>query len=227
MAKIVVVDDHQLFQAGMKSILEAHGHKVSADFSDPEQFMTELPSLEFDVLIIDLTFQSSLSGHEVIDFTVDYYAQQNKDIPPILVLSHKGYEYFAKKCIIQGAKSYLNKSCTSDELLEAIKSLASGQVYYPKIVEELINGDKKDFSKRPVIERLSERELSVFLGIAKGHSFKDIAEELNVSIKTVSTYRTRISQKTGLNSFNDMILYAHQNFLVEKSDLKQDDHLER
>ena len=133
----------------------------------------------------------------------------------ILILSGHPEEHYAMNLIRQGASGYLNKECEPSEILEAIRTIALGRRYITPVVAELLAQQLYRKDDAPVHEQLSEREFQVFLKLAKGATASEIAEILSLSVKTVSTYRTRLMEKMALSSNSDLTYYALKNGLID------------
>ena len=133
----------------------------------------------------------------------------------ILILSGYPEEHYAMNLIRQGASGYLNKECDPAEIVEAVRTIALGKRYITRTVADLLAqqlGRKDDV---PLHEQLSEREFQVFLKLARGETAGDVAKSLSLSVKTVSTYRTRLMEKMGLASNSDLTYYALKNRLID------------
>ena len=169
-----------------------------------------LPALRrqhFDVVILDV----SLSDRSGIDVLASIHAE----LPglPVLMLSMHAEQQYAIRCLRAGAAGYIQKDTSPEELIAAIERVASGRRYVSEAVGEQLANRLLLGEKEPH-ERLSDREFEVFRLIALGRTAGDVAEALNISVKTVSTYRARILEKTGFGSNADIISYAIRNGLV-------------
>jgi len=135
---------------------------------------------------------------------------------PVLILSSYPEAHYATPLMKQGASGYLNKECEPAEIVSAVRTLARGRRYITAAVAELladqIGGGKTD---GPLHEQLSEREFQVFLRLAQGETIGAIAESLSLSVKTVSTYRTRVMEKMQLASNSDLTYYALKTGLIQ------------
>jgi DNA-binding NarL/FixJ family response regulator len=164
---------------------------------------------DIDVLVMDLLMPGQ-SG-------IDAIAMIRAKAPDVGILILSGYpeEHYAMNMIRQGASGYLNKDCDPAEIVKAIQVVAMGRRYITPAVAELLARqlDRKD--NAPVHEHLSEREFQVFLKLAKGETAGDIAKTLSLSVKTVSTYRTRLMEKMNLSSNSDLTYYALKNKLID------------
>lgn len=132
----------------------------------------------------------------------------------ILILSGFPEEHYAMNLIRQGASGYLNKECDPAEIVRAIRTVAQGRRYITPSVAELLAEQLNRKDSGPLHEQLSEREFQVFLRLAQGDTVGQIAEALSLSVKTVSTYRTRLMEKLALQSNSDLTYYALKNGLI-------------
>ena len=133
----------------------------------------------------------------------------------ILILSGYPEEHYAVNLIRQGASGYLNKECDPGEIVKAIRVIALGKRYITPSVAELLAQQLNRPADVASHEQLSEREFQVFLKLAKGETAGDIARALSLSVKTVSTYRTRVMEKMSLNSNSDLTYYALKSKLID------------
>ena len=210
MIKIGIVDDHAIVRAGLKQFLsEQVDLRVEGEAGNGREAIDLVRTTELDVLVMDLSMPGQ-SG-------IDALAMIRAKAPDVGILILSGYpeEHYAMNLIRQGASGYLNKECDPSEIVEAIRTIALGKRYITPSVAELLAqqlGRKGDAAPH---EQLSEREFQVFLKLAKGQSAGDIAESLSLSVKTVSTYRTRLMEKMGLSSNSDLTYYALKNKLID------------
>lgn len=210
MIRIGIVDDHAIVRAGLRQFLSEHVDlRVEGEAASGREAIDLVRTTELDVLLMDLSMPGQ-SG-------IDALAMIRAKAPDVGILILSGYpeEHYAVNLIRQGASGYLNKSCEPSEIVEAIRTIALGKRYITSAVAELLAqqlGRKED---APPHEQLSEREFQVFLKLAKGETAGGIAESLSLSVKTVSTYRTRLMEKMGLNSNSDLTYYALKNGLID------------
>ena len=210
MITILIADDHTLMREGLKQILAASGEVVvGAEASDGFQTLDMVRSGTWDMLLLDM----SMPGRSGVELIKQIKAE--KPNLPILVLSmHKEDEY-AVRSIRAGAAGYLCKDSAAQQLLNAIRKVAAGGHFIsPEIAGELAFGLIMH-DERPAHTLLSDRELQIFRLIAAGGGGTDIAKTLNLSAKTVSTYKTRILQKMQLSSAADLIRYAMKHGLLD------------
>lgn len=210
MIRVAICDDHQIVRAGFKQIFSS-----SDDFSVVAEGSTGREALDIarkeicDVLLLDIAMPDQ-SG---ID-TLRTIRQGQPDLP-VLILSGYPAQQYAVNLFKMGANGYLNKECDADELINAVRTVYQGRRYVSTQVGELLaQSFDRDPNTAPHTE-LSDREFQVFLRLARGATVSDIGVALSLSIKTVSTYRTRIMEKMGLQSNSDLTYYAMKNNLLE------------
>jgi len=208
--KIGIVDDHAIVRAGLKQFLsEMVDMRVVGEAASGREAIDLVRTTEMDVIIMDLSMPGQ-SG-------IDALAMIRAKAPDVGILILSGYpeEQYAVNLIKQGASGYLNKECEPMEIVNAIRTIALGRRYISPSVAELIAQqlDRKDGSAAH--DLLSEREFQVFLKLAKGETAGEIANALSLSVKTVSTYRTRLMEKMGLTSNSDLTYYALKNKLID------------
>ncbi len=134
---------------------------------------------------------------------------------PVLILSGFPESHYATTLLRQGASGYLNKGCDPDEIVKAIRTVSMGRRYITAQVAEMLADGAAGAGDRPPHEQLSERELQVFLRLAKGETVGQIAEGMFLSVKTVSTYRARTLEKLQLETNSDLTYYALKNGLIQ------------
>jgi DNA-binding NarL/FixJ family response regulator len=210
MIEIGIVDDHAVVRSGLKQFFaEQVDLHVVGEAANGSEAIHLARTSKIDVLVMDLSMPGQ-SGIEAL-------AKIRAKAPGVGVLILSGYpeEHYALNLIRQGASGYLNKECDPAEIVEAIRTIASGNRYLTPSVADLMARHLEDENDGPVHEQLSEREFEVFLKLAKGETTAEIAEALILSIKTVSTYRGRLMEKMGLHSNSDLTYYALKNKLID------------
>lgn len=210
MIKIGIVDDHAVVRTGLKSFFSTFvDFRVVGEAGTGREAIDLVRTADLDVLVMDLSMPGQ-SG-------IDALAMVRAKAPDLGVLILSGYpeEHYAVNLIRQGASGYLNKECEPEEIAKAIRTIALGRRYITPAVAELLARqlDRKDDAAPH--EQLSEREFQVFLKLAKGETAGDIAKTLSLSVKTVSTYRTRLMEKMNLSSNSDLTYYALKNKLID------------
>jgi len=209
--RIVVADDHAIVREGLKQILGAQADfQVVAEASDGHEALKRVRELDFDVLLLDM----SMPGKSGVELIKQVKAEKPK--LRILVLTMHEEHQYAVRAIRAGASGYLTKEGASAQLVTAIRKVASGGAYISaEVAEQLALNAMPDATAAPH-ERLSDREFQVFRMIAEGKSVSEIADRLNLSVKTVSTHKANVLAKMGLSTQGELIRYALENDLVEK-----------
>ncbi|MCW5660517.1 MAG: response regulator transcription factor [Burkholderiaceae bacterium] len=210
MIRIGIVDDHAVVRAGLKQFLgEQVDLRVTGEAADGAGALQLARGGELDVLVMDLAMPDQ-SG-------VDALAAIKARFPelPVLILSGYPETHYATTLLKQGASGYLNKECDPMEIAEAIRTVARGRRYITPAVAEMLADQVTGDSDRPPHEALSERELQVFLHLAQGQTVGQLADSMCLSVKTVSTYRTRVLEKLKLKTNSDLTYYALKNGLIQ------------
>ncbi|AMO25645.1 response regulator [Ramlibacter tataouinensis] len=210
MVKVAIVDDHAIVRAGLRQFLsEMVDLRVVGEAASGREAIDLVRNTEIDVLIMDLSMPGQ-SG-------IDALAMIRAKAPDVGILILSGYpeEQYAVNLIRQGASGYLNKECEPLEIVNAIRTIALGRRYISPSVAELIAQQLNRKEGSAAHDLLSEREFQVFLKLAKGETAGEIANALSLSVKTVSTYRTRLMEKMGLTSNSDLTYYALKNKLID------------
>lgn len=210
MIKIMIADDHSVVLRGIKQILsEEKDMIVLGEASNSEEVMAQLFKEEWNLLILDVT----MPGKNGLDALIEI--KQRKPELKVLILSMHPDEEIAVRALKTGASGYLNKDSVPGELIKAIRKVISGGRYLSEDLAQSIaysSIDKDSYKTNH--DSLSEREFQVMCLIASGNSLTQISEELLISIKTVSTYRTRILEKLNLKSNVELTHYAIKHKLV-------------
>lgn len=209
MLRIAIVDDHQIVRAGFRELLaEELDFRVSFEAATGEEALERLREDDTDVLLLDLSLPG-LSGVDVLRA-----ARQRFEALRIVVLSGFPEDRYALAMIRNGADGYLCKDCDREQLVQAIRTVAQGRRYLSPRTAELLAEELAGGAVGAPHERLSDRELQVFLRLARGESVSDIGESLHLSVKTVSTYRTRLLEKLGVASNAELAAYALRHALI-------------
>jgi two-component system, NarL family, invasion response regulator UvrY len=209
MMRVLIVDDHAIVRRGLRELLSDEFHGAAfVEASDARQAMEQLRKKQWDVMLLDIM----LPGKSGLDLLKELRAEWPK--LPVLVLSGYPEDQFAVRVLKAGAGGYMTKESAPEELAKAIrKVLAGGRYVSPALAEKLALGVKKDPTRLPH-ETLSDREYEVMSRIASGKTVTEIGEELSLSGKTISTYRTRILEKLSVKNSAEIVLYAVRNGLV-------------
>jgi two-component system, NarL family, invasion response regulator UvrY len=207
---IVVADDHSVVRRGLQQIIETQpGWHVVAEVPSADDVLPTLRRTPADILVLDVT----LGGRSGIDLLSNI----RSEFPslPVLMLSIHDEQQYAVRCLRAGASGYIQKDSSPEAIIDAIRRVAGGRMHISaavadQLAAEVIHGTGGALPH----ERLSTREFEVFRMIAAGKSITEIAETLHLSVKTVSTYRSRLLEKTGFRSNADIIAYAIRSGLV-------------
>jgi len=202
MIRVVVADDHAVVRAGLTRIIKDQSPlQIVGEAASIDELLDLVRETECDVLLLDVNIHGTTSLEAMKSIRSSY-----PDLA-ILVLSMYPEEQYAIRFIKAGASGYLTKDAAPDQLVEAINRVASGGHYVtPQLAEMAVFGNQN--SNRPAHEALSDREYEVMLGIARGKRIRELAEELTLSEKTISTYRTRILRKLSCASNSEIVQYA-------------------
>jgi DNA-binding NarL/FixJ family response regulator len=208
--RVLIADDHAVFRRGLRETLAEIFSRVTFGEAKTAQETVELVRRqEWDVVILDISMPGK-SGLDILD-----EMKRLRPRLPILLLSMHPEEQFARRALKTGAAGYLTKESVPEELKEAVRKVVAGGRYVSATLAEKLAVDLREGADTPLHELLSDREFQVLRMIASGKSVKDIAEELSLSVKTVSTYRARILEKSGMKTNAELIRYALQSQLVD------------
>jgi DNA-binding NarL/FixJ family response regulator len=209
MIRVLIADDHAVVRRGLIQILEDEGDLIVSGEAGTAGEVTRLVrEKDIDVLVLDIAMPGG-GGLEVLRQLQDL----RPDLP-VLVLSVHGEKQYATRVLKAGAAGYLTKESAPAELVAAIRQVAGGQRYITPSVATIL-ADRLGEEDLPPREILSNREFQVMCLLASGKTISGIAEDLSLSVKTVSTYRARILEKLHLESTADIIRYALEHGLVE------------
>ena len=210
MIRIVMADDHAIVREGLRRIVaSAEDFEVVDEAGDGNEVMRIVRERAFDVLVLDLSMPGR-SGMELIKL-----AKAEKPKLRILVLSMHQEQQYAVRAIKAGASGYLTKESAPAQLVQAIRKIASGGAYISAEVAEQLALGAMPGASTPTDESLSAREFEVFRLLVAGVSVMDIASQLTLSVKTMSTHKANLMQKMGLDNQTDLIRYALRHGLAE------------
>ena len=210
MLHIAIADDHEIVRSGLIMLIDQREDmKVEAEASSYSELVSLLDEKNIDFLLLDLNLGDK-NGIESVRNISDLSPSL-----PILVLSAYPEEQYAIQTFKAGASGYLNKTVLSSELITAILQINKGKKYISDtLAENLEYGFNLEKSDHSLLELLSKRELEVLSLIAAGEAYKEIAARLNLSPKTISTYRTRILEKLNLKNTSQLLRFSYDNNLV-------------
>ena len=210
MIRVLIADDHPIVRGGLKELLVRHLDRVECgEAGNAEQALAQVHHQPWDVVILDIT----MPGRSGFDVLSDLRQAQPK--LPILVLSVHPEEQYAKRVLKAGARGYLKKESAPEELIQAVRRLLAGHRYVSPTLAEQFARDLDENGDRPAHEVLSGREFEILVMIGSGKTVGQIAEELHLSVATVSTYRTRVLDKMKMSTTAELMRYAFRNHLVE------------
>ena len=210
MTRILIADDHAIVRRGLKQIIEES--ELSAEVAEAEnarQLLQLIRKENWDLLVLDINMPG-MSGLEALA-----EVKEKRPKLPVLVLSMYPEEQFAVRVLKAGAAGYLTKDSAPDNLMTAIRKVLSGGKYLSPSMADKLVADLQSPSGRPPHEALADREYQVLCLIGKGKTVSEIADELALSVKTISTYRTRILEKMNMKTNAELMQYAMRNRLVE------------
>ncbi|HNT91290.1 MAG: response regulator transcription factor [Smithellaceae bacterium] len=210
MIRILVADDHAVVRQGVKQILaDVRDMLVKDEAQNGTETIDKVMKYEYDVVLLDI----SMPGRSGLEILEEIKAQKPK--LAVLILSMHPEEQYAVRALRAGASGYLTKASAPQELIGAIRKVAGGGKYVTTSLAEKLAGELEVDPQKLPHERLSNREYQVMLMLAQGRSVSDIAEELCLSVKTISTYRTRVLDKMGMRKNAELTLYAVHNNLIQ------------
>jgi len=210
MIKILIADDHPIVRKGLKEIIEVTPDMMVGDeASNGQEALEKVRKNDFDVVLLDISMPGR-SGLEILK-----ELKSEKPELSVLILSMHPEEQYAVRVLKAGASGYLTKESAPDELIAAIRKASIGRKYISSSLGEKLAFDLEIDAEKPLHETLSDREYEVMCMIASGKTISEIAEKLFLSVKTISTYRSRILEKTRMKSSAELIHYALKNRLVE------------
>ncbi len=210
MIRILLADDHQMFREGVRGVLDARSDMtVVAEASTGEEALAQASEHHPDVVLLDV----SMPGRGGLETVAELKKRDGR--VRVLMLTVHPEDRFAVRCLKGGADGYMTKDNATDELITAIRKVHTGGKYVsPSLAENLVMSLDRDFGAAPH-ETLSDREFQVMRMIAAAQTVSEIADELCLSVKTISTYRSRILEKLGLRNNAEIMQFAIEQNLVE------------
>ena len=210
MIRVLLADDHAIVRTGLREILESTTDiEVAAEAANGAEALNAVRGGEFDVAVLDLSMPGR-SGIELIKLIRDERPRLR-----MLVLTMHSEEQYAVRALRAGASGYLTKESAADELVAAVRRIASGGAYISSETAQRLVLDTAAPSAELAHTRLSNREFEVFRMIVAGKSVTDIGTALNLSVKTISTHKARILEKMGFASQAELVRYAVEHKLVD------------
>lgn len=209
MKNVLLVDDHSIVRQGLKNLIELENDiRVTGEAASGLEALKLVRANKYDIIVLDISMPDK-NG-------VDTMHELKHVAPnlPVLILSGYSEAQYALNLIRSGCKGYLSKGADSSEIIKAIKTIANGKRYISAELAELMTDQLSHPSEKQLHESLSHREFQVFFKLSSGLSPTEIGAELNISTKTVSTYRMRILEKMSLKTNADLTYYAIKNGLI-------------
>lgn len=208
MSKVLIVDDHPVIRMAMRVLLEKEGHVIVGETDNGVDALTLVKDLVPELVVLDIGIPR-LDGLEVISRISAF------DLPlKILVLTGQSAWLFAMRCMKAGASGFVCKQGGLSELISAVNAVVAGYNYFPSTAVRQTRRNNGQMDDQELIQRLSDREMAVLQYLANGNSNKEISEQMFISNKTVSTYKTRLLLKLNAHSLVDLIEFAKRNALV-------------
>jgi two-component system invasion response regulator UvrY len=210
MIRILVADDHAIVRAGLKQFISDQiDMQISGEAATGDEAIALVRAGEFDVVLLDI----SMPDKNGID-TLKAIKHAKPELP-VLMLSGFAEEQYAVNLLRAGASGYVNKEAASTQLVGAIRIAVRGRKYVSANLAQVLADGVSGDSDAPLHAQLSQREFQIFTKLAGGTPVSKIADELHLSVKTVSTYRSRVLEKMGMKTNADLTYYAIKNHLIE------------
>lgn len=210
MIRIIIADDHPILRAGLRTLLSEHQDmEVTGEAGSGEEVIRMIQATDYDIVLLDISMPT-MSG-------VDTLNQIKRHRPglAVLILSMHPEEQYAVNLLRAGASGYIAKESAPEQLVTAIRTAVEGRRYISPKFAELLAGDLGNDSHKPLHSDLSEREFQIFCKLASGLTVSQIGTDLNLSVKTVSTYRSRVLEKMDMKTNADLTYYAIKNGLIQ------------
>ena len=210
MIRILIADDHAIVRAGLQTLLSGlPDMEVAGEAGSGDEAVKMVKAAEWDVVLLDISMPEK-SGVD----TLTEIKRHRPELPVVMLSMHPESQY-AVSLLRAGASGYVSKDGAPEELVQAIRTVTKGRRYVSTTLGELLAADLDHSAERALHAGLSEREFQIFCKLAAGQPVSRIAEELHLSVKTVSTYRSRILEKMGMKTNADLTYYAIKNGLIE------------
>lgn len=209
MISILIADDHSVVREGVKHILSDMPEAVISEAGNGQEVLDKIRKKDYDLVLLDI----AMPGKDGLDVLRDI--KSGMPHTKVLILSMFPEEQYALRALKSGASGYLTKESIPEELIKAIRKVLRGGKYISSEFSDKILSSLDNDTEKPVHESLSNREYQVMRMIASGKTLSEIADELFLSVKTVSTYRTRILKKMNLKNNAEIMHYAVKNGLTE------------
>ena len=210
MIRVLIADDHAIVRRGLQEILVRElEDSVFGEAKDAQEVIERTKRDDWDLVILDIT----MPGRSGLDVLRDIKALRPK--LPVLILSMHSEAQYGKRILRAGASGFMNKESAPEELIKAVRKILEGSVYVSPALAERLALDLRENARRPIHETLSPREFEVLRMLASGKTVTEIADELHLSVPTVSTHRAHILEKMNMTTTAALISYAVRNRLVD------------
>jgi two-component system invasion response regulator UvrY len=210
MSRILIADDHQIVRAGLKTLLaEYKDLTVAGEAGSGVEAVAMVRESDWDIVLLDISMPD-INGVD----TLKQIRRAKPDLPVLILSMHPEGQY-AVNLLRAGANGYVCKEGAPEQLINAIRTVLKGRRYVSPALGELLASDLSGDTQKPLHSDMSEREFQVFCKLAAGQAVSEIANDLFISVKTVSTYRTRILEKMKMKSNADLTYYAMKNGLIQ------------
>ncbi len=207
--RILIADDHPIVRAGFKLVIsDTQDMTVADEAGNGQEVLNLIRKKDYDIVLLDI----SMPGRNGLEVLKDLKAEKPK--MPVMILSIYPEEQYAVRALRAGASGYMTKASAPNELIAAIRKISQGGKYISASLAEKLTEYLDEDANKPLHEKLSDREYQVMLLIASGKTVSDIADELCLSVKTISTYRSHIIDKMRMKNNAEITLYAVQNKLI-------------
>ncbi len=211
MIRIIIADDHPILRAGLKTLLSEHADmEVLGEAGSGEETIRMIQAADCDVVLLDITMPD-MNGVDTLN-----KIKRHRPQVAVLILSMHPEEQYAVNLLRAGASGYVPKESAPEQLVTAIRTAVEGRRYVSPRLAELLAGDLgNDSPQKPPHADLSKREFQIFCKLAAGLAVSQIGTDLNLSVKTVSTYRSRVLEKMNMKTNADLTYYAIKNGLIQ------------
>ena len=210
MTRILIADDHQIVRAGLKNLLaEYKEFTVAGEAGSGAETVKMVRASDWDLVLLDITMPD-MNGVDTLQ-----QIKRSKPDLPVLILSMHPEDQYAVNLLRAGANGYVCKECAPEQLIGAIRTVVAGRRYVSPALGDQLAHDLSGDAQKALHTELSEREFQVFCKLAAGQAVSEIANELFLSVKTVSTYRSRILEKMGMKTNANLTYYAIKHGLIQ------------
>jgi len=210
MIRILIADDHQIVRAGLKNLLSEYKEfTVAGEAGSGAETVKMVRASDWGLVLLDITMPD-MNGVDTLQ-----QIKRSKPDLPVLILSMHPEDQYAINLLRAGANGYVCKECAPEQLIGAIRTVVAGRRYVSPALGDQLAGDLSGDTQRALHTELSEREFQVFCKLAAGQAVSEIADELFLSVKTVSTYRSRILEKMDMKTNANLTYYAIKHGLIQ------------